>query len=248
MSNRPLIGVVCQTVAAEPPNKPAQWSMSHRYLEVLRGVGATPILIPLFAHDSDTLRDLFDRLDGLCLAGGSDIHPSRYGELPIPALGPTDPDRDSVELLLAKLALDAERPLFAICRGHQVLNVACGGTLYQDIPSQVPAALKHDYTAKQGFDDRVYCAHELTITSPSRLSRMLNTTRISVNSIHHQAIKDLGRNLTPTAYTLDGIIEAVEGPGRAFCVGVQWHPEELVDDQPDMRRLFAEFVAAAKGS
>jgi putative glutamine amidotransferase len=244
---RPLIGIVTQTIAAEPPLKSAQWAMSHRYVEVLRSLGAVPVLIPLLAHDPDTLRALFDRLDGLLLAGGADIHPSRYGEVPHPKLGPTDPDRDATEIQLTKLALDDQRPLLAICRGLQLLNVACGGSLYQDIPSQVPAALKHDHTAKQGYDDRTFSAHEVTITPQSQIVQILNTTHVGVNSIHHQAIKELGQGLVATAFAADGIIEAVEGPAGMYCIGVQWHPEELVDEQPKMRRLFTSFLAAAKG-
>lgn len=245
MATRPVIGIVTQTQSAVPGERPASWLMSQRYVEVLRSFGAVPWLIPLFAHDPDTLHEIFARLDGLFLAGGADIAPARYGEAARPECGVTDPDRDAVEIALTRQAVSRGVPVFGICRGLQTLNVACGGTLYQDIAAQVPAAIKHDYTLAQNHLDRTHLPHDVTVKAGSRVADILGSAVVPVNSIHHQAVKDLGDGLTATAFAPDGIVEAIEGPPGAFVLGVQWHPEELVETQPVMRRLFEAFLAAA---
>jgi putative glutamine amidotransferase len=245
MATRPVIGIVTQTQPAIPGERPASWLMSQRYVEVLRSFGAIPWLIPLLAHDADTLDEIFARLDGLFLAGGADLSPGRYGEPARPECGVTDPDRDAVEIALTQRAVAEKLPVFGICRGLQSLNVACGGTLYQDIAAQVPATIKHDYTIAQNYLDRTFSPHDVTVKAGTRLADILGSAVVPVNSIHHQAVKDLGAGLTATAFAPDGIVEAIEGPPGAFVLGVQWHPEELVETQPVMRRLFEAFLSAA---
>jgi putative glutamine amidotransferase len=220
--------------------------MGHTYVEALRSVGAVPWLIPLLPHDPETMREIFHRLDGVFLTGGVDVDPARYGEDRHPLCGSLDPDRDAIELMLLQHAQQRNLPVLAVCRGIQILNVAHGGTLYQDVADQVPAALKHDYfPTTENPNCRDYLAHEITVVPDSRLGEILGDTIVSVNSMHHQAIKDLAPALRPTAYAPDGIIEAVEVHGQPFVVGVQWHPEELVQTHPGMKRLFSQFVAAA---
>jgi putative glutamine amidotransferase len=246
MPARPVIGVAMQTLPGKPGGDlPNCWIMGQRYVEALRTVGAVPWLIPLLPHDPDTMNGIFDRLDGIFLTGGVDVDPSRYGESKHPKCGTTDPDRDAVEMLLLEHARATDKPLLAVCRGIQILNVACGGTLYQDVTDQVPAALKHDYFPTPTRPSRSYLAHDITVATDSRLARILGESVVPVNSMHHQAIKDLAPNLRPTAFAPDGIIEAVESDSKQFVVAVQWHPEELTDTQPGMKRLFTEFVAAA---
>lgn len=242
---RPVIGIPMQTLVGVLGERQPMWSIGQRYLEALVRAGGIPWPIPAMSGELETIRSIFSRLDGLLLTGGSDIEPQRYGESPRPECGATDPARDAVELELVLLALDANRPVLAICRGLQMLNVACGGTLYQDIPTQVPAALKHDYTARQGHLDRTGAPHDVAIKPGSRLARLLGTSITAVNSIHHQAIKDLGQNLVATAFATDGIIEAIEQPDKHFVLGVQWHPEELLETQPIMARLFDAFIQAS---
>lgn len=242
---RPVIGVATQTLPAVPGERPPCWVMGQRYVEVLRQVGAVPWIIPLLPADPDTLREIFTRLDGVFLTGGVDVDPARYGEPTQPFCGALDPDRDAVEIELLRFALAERLPVLAVCRGAQILNVTCGGTLYQDVATQVPAALKHDFFPTPQNPSRHYLAHDITVTPGSRLQRIFGAGLVPVNSMHHQAIKDLAPGLMPNAYAPDGIIEGVEGTNGQFLIGVQWHPEELTDTQPEMRRLFAQFIDAA---
>ena len=242
---RPVIGIATQTLPGIPGERPRCWVMGHRYVEALSQAGAVPWLIPLMPHAPDVTAALCDKLDGIFLTGGVDVDPSRYGEPRHPLCGTTDPDRDAIELFLLDHAVKTGKPVLAVCRGLQILNVAMGGTLYQDVLAQVPAALKHDYFPTPLSPSRAYLAHPITVDTSSRLGHILGEPVVPVNSMHHQAIKQLAAGLRPTATAPDGIIEAVEGTGRAFVVAVQWHPEELADTQPGMGRLFTEFVASA---
>jgi putative glutamine amidotransferase len=235
-----------QTLPGKPGGElPNCWIMGQRYVEALRTVGAIPWLIPLLPHDPDTMTDIFERLDGIFLTGGVDVDPSRYGEARHPKCGTTDPDRDAIEILLLNHAKNAGKPVLAVCRGIQILNVACGGSLYQDVSAMVPAAMKHDYFPTPAQPSRSYLAHDVTVKSDSLLGDILGESVVPVNSMHHQAIKDLAPGLRPTAFAPDGIIEAVEAVDCPFVMAVQWHPEELSESQPGMKRLFSSFVAAA---
>lgn len=243
---RPVIGVATQTLPGKPGGDlPNCWIMGQRYVEALRTVGGLPWLIPLLPHDPDTMNGIFEKLDGVFLTGGVDVDPSRYGEPKHPLCGTTDADRDAVEIMLLKFALDRKLPVLAVCRGIQILNVTCGGTLYQDVSAMVPAAMKHDYFPTPERPSRSYLAHEITVKADSRLGDALGESVVPVNSMHHQAIKDLSPALRATAFAPDGIIEAVETRSDQFVVAVQWHPEELAETQPGMKRLFTSFVAAA---
>jgi len=243
---RPVIGIATQTLPGKPGGDlPTCWIMGQRYVESLRSVGALPWLIPLLPDDPDTMRGIFDKLDGIFLTGGVDVDPSRYGENRHPKCGTTDPDRDAIELMLLEHAQATGKPVLAVCRGIQILNVAGGGTLYQDVTAMVPAAMKHDYFPTSAQPSRSYLAHEITVVPDSLLGSLLGESIVPVNSMHHQAIKDLAPGLKPTAYAPDGIIEAVESTVSNFCIAVQWHPEELTDTQPGMKRLFTSFIAAA---
>jgi putative glutamine amidotransferase len=219
--------------------------MGHSYIEELRKVEALPWLIPLIPHDTDTLNAIFERLDGVFITGGVDVDPTRYGEAKTPLCGRTDPDRDAVEIALVRHAVSHGLPVLAVCRGLQILNVAFGGTLYQDVSAQVPAALKHDHFPTPENPSRKFLAHPVAVAPNSRLRHILGEAEVPVNSMHHQAIKDLAPNLTATARAPDGIIEAIEGSDSPFLVAVQWHPEELTETQPGMARLFRTFADAA---
>lgn len=248
VSTRPTIGIATQTQDAVPGQLPRCWIMSQRYVRVLSSLGAVPWLIPLLPDDVDTLRATYDRLDGLFLTGGVDVDPSHYGEPKHPNCGHTDPDRDAVEMTLVRWALDDHKPILAVCRGFQVLNVACGGTLFQDVGAQCPAAIKHDYFPTAcGTPTRDYLAHDVRVSPRSRLAGYLGNESVPVNSMHHQGIKALAPTLVPSAWAPDGLIEGVEGPNGHYVVAVQWHPEELTA-QDGQRRLFTEFLAAASGT
>ena len=242
---RPVIGVATQTLPGIAGQRPNCWIMGHRYVEALRNAGALPWLIPLIPQDPDTLHAIFEKLDGVFLTGGVDVDPSRYGEPKSALCGTTDPDRDAVELMLLQHALARHMPVLAVCRGIQIVNVAMGGTLYQDVSSQVPASMKHDYFPTAVSPSRAYLAHDVLIESGSRLGDIVGGSVAPVNSMHHQAIKDLAHGLRPSAHAPDGIIEGVEGMNGQYLIAVQWHPEELAETQPGMKRLFSSFVSAA---
>jgi putative glutamine amidotransferase len=235
-----------QSLPGKPGGElPNCWVMGQRYVETLRTAGAVPWLIPLLPHDLGTMNSIFDRLDGVFLTGGVDVDPSQYGEKPHPLCGRTDPDRDAIEILLLKHAIAQKLPVLAVCRGIQILNVACGGTLYQDVTAQVPSAMKHDYFPTVVQPSRSYLAHPISVERGTRLGDILGESSVPVNSMHHQAIKDLAPGLKPSAHAPDGIIEAVEGTNGQFLVAVQWHPEELAETQPGMKRIFSSFVSEA---
>ncbi|MGL6076833.1 MAG: gamma-glutamyl-gamma-aminobutyrate hydrolase family protein [Fimbriiglobus sp.] len=242
---RPVIGIATQTLPGLVGERPNCWIMGHRYVEALRESGAIPWLIPLMPHDPETMHEIFSRLDGVFLTGGVDVDPSRYGETKTALCGTTDPDRDAVELMLLDYSIEKHLPVLAVCRGIQIVNVALGGTLYQDVSAQVPATMKHDYFPTAISPSRSFLAHDIKVTSGSKLGAILGETVVPVNSMHHQAIRDLGRGLAPTAFAPDGIIEGVEGTNGQYLIGVQWHPEELSQTQPGMRRLFTSFISAA---
>ncbi len=243
MSHRPVIGIATQSQEAVPGQLPRCWIMSQRYVQVLSSLGAVPWLIPLLPGDEPTLRAIYERLDGVFLTGGVDVDPGRYGETKESYCGHTDIDRDSVELQFVRWAMADHKPMLAVCRGFQVLNVACGGSLYQDLAAQRPESIKHDYFPQTGgTPTRDYLAHHVRVEPSTRLGRALGAERVPVNSMHHQGIKELAPGLVPTAWAPDGIIEGVECPNGHYAVAVQWHPEELTE-QPGMRRLFTEFLA-----
>jgi putative glutamine amidotransferase len=207
--------------------------------------GGAPALIPL-SIDTDILRAHYERLDGLVLSGGGDIAPERYGAAPSPYSTGIDFNRDEIEILLARWAVEDDKPLLAICRGHQVLNVALGGTLIQDIREEVSNALRHDPPTDDWF---TILAHEVAIVAGSTLHAALGgERRLAVNSLHHQSVRQVATDLRIVACADDGIVEGIEHPDRRFVVGVQWHPEALVDQHPPMKRLFEELVHSAMAS
>ena len=207
------------------------------YLRALLKVEAIPLIIPVIPHPR-VLKQLFLMIDGLLLVGGPDLDPVHYRQSPLPGLRKVTPARDAVELEVIRWALDADLPILAICRGIQVLNVAAGGTLWQDIASQIPKAAKHDYHPNYPED---YRAHTIRAVANSRIADVVGEDEVAVNSLHHQAIERVGQGLRATAFAPDGIIEAVEGTDTRWVVGVQWHPEWLVESDERMRRLFEAF-------
>jgi len=211
------------------------------YTHAAREAGFRPYILPVLqAADAEAM---LDGVDGLLLTGGEDVAPARYGGRPHPALGEVHAVRDEFELALVRAARARRLPTFAICRGVQVANVALGGTLVQDLPSEWPDALAHE--SGRGRGDRT---HGVTIDAGSRLARACGATEISVNSMHHQGLARVASGLTATARATDGVIEGVEWTGDDWwMLGVQWHPEELLDTpEPWDRALFTAFADAAR--
>lgn len=232
--NKPYIGVV----PLVDEDRDSLW-MLPGYMDAVTHAGGIPLMLPL-TDDPNTL----DRLIGLCggflLTGGQDVDPALYGETPLPACGPACAALDRMELALLDHAIAADKAVFGICRGIQLLNVAQGGTLYQDLPTQHPSGVDHHMTPPY---DRV--VHQVDISSDTLLGGILPPRTLGVNSYHHQAIRTLGRGLLPAAYSEDGLVEAVVLSDRKFVLAVQWHPEHTFRTDPDAAALFAAFVDAS---
>lgn len=246
MNQRPTIGVPMQTLQAIegiPAGLPLSWVMNQRYVLTLASVGAVPWMIPLL-DDVDTLRAVYDHLDGVFIAGGVDMDPATYGEEISPLCGRIDPPRDRAELALTRWAMEEGKPVLGVCRGLQVINVAAGGTLYQDLAAEYPGAIKHDYFPGDGHA-RDFLAHEVRIEGRTLLHQSFGSERIGVNSMHHQGIRELGEGLIATAWAPDGVIEAAESAEHPFLAGAQWHPEMLAETDAPTLRLFTAFANAA---
>jgi putative glutamine amidotransferase len=220
----------------------APCSKQHDYEEAVRRAGGD---VRILDYETDTPASVVSEVDGILLPGGDDVQPSLYGESAHSAFAAAEPGRDAYEIELARQAADANLPLFAICRGIQVLNVARGGTLVQDIASQLPAAIPHEVR-----DTPHTIAHDVWVSEGTLLHSLLRD-RIDgdacpVNSRHHQAVERVGSGLIVSATAPDGVIEAVEDPSKRFCLGVQWHPENFYRTG-EFRALFEAFVDASRG-
>ncbi|HEU4628984.1 MAG TPA: type 1 glutamine amidotransferase [Gemmatimonadaceae bacterium] len=234
-----------QSLGGIPAEFPPSWVMSQRYIQTLATAGALPWMLPLLVDDEATLRGMYDRLDALFLPGGADIDPLSYGAERHPKCDVrTDRSRDRLELTFVRWAMEEGKPVLGVCRGLQIINLAAGGTLWQDLADERPGAAKHDYFPFDGQFARDHLAHAARLAPSSRLREILGCDELPVNSMHHQAIRTLGQGLVATATAPDGVIEAAEGTGDAFLLGVQWHPEVLTECDPRMARLFAAFVEA----
>jgi putative glutamine amidotransferase len=239
MNTRPRIGI---PMRIELPTD--RFYLSRYYSEAVEAAGGAPVHISLIPK-VDYIDSVVDGLDGILLPGSdSDIDPLRYGQQPHPDLGTVHPIKDETDLLVIEAAERRQLPVFAICFGMQVLNVSRGGTLIQDIRSQVPNAIKHE----QGVP-RTRLSHRVTLSEGTRLSDIAGALDGLVNSHHHQAIESVGANLVATAWSSDGVIEALEDPrSDRFIVAVQWHPELGWQDDALSQRLFKSFVKETRSA
>jgi putative glutamine amidotransferase len=251
MHTRPLILVTPTTQPCGAELADASISLSEAYLRALVDAGGVP-LVAACQPDRRYLAAAVARCDGVLLTGGEDIQPELYSAAVSPALRATvklvEPTRDVFELMLVREVFRQRKPVFAICRGHQMLNVALGGTLLVDLPTQHPGQLGHRW-----LDRKCEPVHPITISPGSRLAGLLRATRIGVNSTHHQAINQVAELLIATARSTDGVVEAMElSPAHAgalpWLLSVQFHPERLVAAHPRFRALFRGFVRACAES
>jgi putative glutamine amidotransferase len=244
----PLIGVTAtlkqdlDCVAQRPLGKYVRADFD--YVEAVAEAGGGPVVLPPVVGPR-AAEDLLDGMDGLLLSGGSDLDPGYYGEEPVPELGVTIPERDACEIALLEHALRRKIPIFGICRGMQILNVALGGTLYQDLPSQM------DHMVLLGHRQETpkwQPTHEVDVDGGSKVAEIMGSDELKVNSYHHQAIKDLASGLVAVACSPDGVIEAVESSdlSKGWMIGVQWHAEAMRDAGPEHRKLFEAHVCAAE--
>jgi putative glutamine amidotransferase len=216
--------------------------LSEDYVRSVAAGGGLPVALPLIT-DTDDFEACLEAFDGILFSGGVDISPLRYGEDPIRQVNVVNSRRDEFELRLFARARSLGMPILGICRGHQLVNIAMGGTLYQDISTQLPEALGH--FPQLSDDSEPY--HSLRITDKnSRLFAVLGTERIDVNSFHHQAVKNLGAGLRITALSSDGLVEGFEGEEGGFLMGVQFHPEGMSARFPVFVRIFSELIRAAE--
>lgn len=240
---QPVIGVSCGRREDQ-----SQAFINVAYLEAVAAAGGIPVVLPPLepgpSEPAQVAAAMLARVDGVLLSGGDDVDPQRFGQEPDPRLGWVDPDRDGLELALAQEALRLRRPLLAICRGIQVLNVAAGGDLHQDLGSV--ARLQHSQRAP-----RWHASHRVTVRPGSLLARLLHAGKgdVPVNSFHHQAVRQVAPGFRAVAEASDGVVEAIELDGEGhFCLGVQWHPEHMVGRWPVQRGLFQGLVAAAQAA
>lgn len=233
--NRPRIGVI-PLVDRE---RESYW-MLPGYLEGVLEAGGLPAMLPLTA-DRSMLEQIAGEWDGFLFTGGQDVSPAVYGQQALPVCGECSPLRDDMERGLLSLALERDKPVFGICRGIQLINAALGGTLYQDLPTQAPSDVEHHQSPP--YDRPV---HQVELVEDTPLYALLNKRVLSVNSYHHQAVRDLAPGLRAMAYSADGLVEAVYAPGKKYLWAVQWHPEFSFRRDSDSKKLFQSFVDAAK--
>jgi len=223
----------------KPGSNPA-YSSREELVRAILAAGGRPYLLPS-ALPLEDLPEVVSDFDGFMVSGGGDIHPELFGGQMHPSIDGIDRERDEFELELCRQAVAMDKALLGICRGQQVLNVALGGNLIVDIPSELPEAGQHRWWPNY---KRGRLSHSVRVDENSLLTEMMGGTEFAVNSLHHQAVKDLGEGLRVTATAPDGVIEALEMPGKRFVVSVQWHPEWLQEYEP-MRRIFKAFVDAS---
>ena len=235
---RPLVALSATTSARPGTGRGPRVRVNDAYVRALQGAGLVPLIVPP-SLSLDEARAVVAGVAGVVLSGGEDIGPARYGTAAHPATQQPHDGRDATELALVEAARDARRPVLAICRGLQLLNVALGGTLVQDLPTERPSGITH---ARD--DAPTQRVHGLSVTEGSRLAIALDATSLDVNSSHHQAIGVLAPGLHATAHAPDGVIEGVETSTDDWWVlAAQWHPEELTNDaQPWDRRFFEAFA------
>jgi putative glutamine amidotransferase len=241
----PLIGITPDTVAglSEASRNRAEplLVLQQRYARAIQEAGGVPLILPIVASEA-ARRRIADAVDGILVSGGNfDIHPKRYGEEPIKALGQIKEERTEFELALISLALERDLPLLGVCGGAQAINVVLGGSLYQDLQSQLASALEHQRGALKDQG-----GHRVRIHEGTRLKRIVGRKELVVNTTHHQAVKKLGRGLVANATAEDGVIEGLESERHPFVVGVQWHPEFLIHRDACQRKIFSALVSACK--
>jgi len=239
---KPLIGITTGEIVNEiEPWAATVHGQKHTYSDAIIAAGGIPIFIP-FMPEAE-LKNLYGRLDGIVFAGGNDISPQLYGEETHPLTVDVSLERDRVENTLMGWALADNKPLLAICRGFQLLNVHVGGSLYQDLSNNFPGASNHELSTHQ--QDYTYIAHRLKLAPNSYLATIINSEELNANTHHHQGIKILANDLRASAWSEDGIIEAIEHPGKLFVLGVQCHPESLYQIDEKWATVFNAFIQAS---
>ena len=228
-----IIGVLAQV------DDDGKHALLYDYVKAIYNAGGVPFIIT-YTEDREALECAVARCDGICFTGGVDVDPQYYGEAALPECGAIQPMRDTLELLVAHIALASGKPILGICRGAQLMNVAMGGSLYQDIVTQWEGVIPHAQTDRNGY------FHSARVLNGTPLADLAGGGVIEINSFHHQALKRLAPGLQPMAYAPDGIVEAVYGTGEQYIRLYQWHPERLVGCDGIARRIFEDFILEAE--
>ena len=241
---RPVIGITCSLTASAIGDSMYTLErniIARDYASAIEHAGGTPLLIP-HVGDLECIDQYLGVLDGLVLSGGGDVDPLLFGQEPHRNIGSVDRVRDEMELQLTQKALNQDLPILAICRGIQMLNIAAGGTIYQDIAAEMPQpTLCHSQTGA-GW----YASHTIDLLPETRLLQIIGSPTIRVNSFHHQAVRDVAEDFIITAKAKDNVIEAIESPTHRFALGVQCHPEMMWERHPEALNLFAAFLKACQ--
>lgn len=250
MNMKPLIGICTSYVAngsfgvdLKMGIYDQEWNVLQQdYIESIESAGGIPVIVPII-EDQETLQQLISKLDGILFTGGADIDPQHYGETPSHSLGSISPKRDFHELQLAQYVLNETTiPILGICRGLQVLTVATGGSLYQDLQADKKDSFSHIVKGTPKW----YAVHTASIAKNSRFASIFNENTIRVNSFHHQSVKQIGEGFVATMHAEDGVVEGIELDSERFVCAVQWHPEMMARKVPEISLLFQAFVEAAK--
>lgn len=233
---KPIIGI-----SSYEENNKGQYNLNTNYVDAVLDAGGIPVIIPIIRDEEDAERYL-DTIDGIIFSGGIDISPLNYHENPLKEINRMSSIRDNYEIMLFKKSYERKIPILGICRGCQLMNVSLGGKLYQDINSQVANSLGHSPRSMAG--DEFF--HSIKIEKDSNFYNIFGKEEIFVNSFHHQAIKELGKNLKAVSHADDGIIEAIEATDQRFMIGVQFHPEALQKKHKEFLGIFKALIEAAK--
>ncbi len=223
-------------IAANQDKDYKEYRLNKSYLDAIISAGGLPVVLPIVSDES-IIKEYIKVLDGLLLTGGADPDPLIYGENSLPFMGSIDPLRDNFELQVFKYAFRADLSILGICKGIQIINIAMGGTLYQDLHSQRKGVLKHNQEAPNW-----YPTHSVSIEADSYLNQIVKKGKMEVNSIHHQSVKDVSPKFLVSAKAEDGVIEAIELKEKRFVMGVQWHPETMWEKSQENFNIFKEFV------
>jgi putative glutamine amidotransferase len=234
---KPLIGVM----PLYDKSMDSYW-MIPGYMKGILDAGGAPVILPI-TKDESTLVFYAETLDGFLFTGGDDIDPSIYGQAPLPECGAPFPERDEMEIALFHIAFKMDKPMLGICRGLQLLNVVLGGSLYQDIPTQIESGVFVNHNQNPPYD---IPSHTVKLVSGELLSNLFGADEIHVNSSHHQGIRNLARGAAILAESPDGLVEAFRFPGKRLILAVQWHPEMMPDSEEQRLKIFSHFTQACR--
>lgn len=241
MSKRPIIGITASILIDEGGMFPGyeRAYVNNDYVQSVVAAGGTPYVVPM-VYDETVIREQIEMVDAVIMSGGQDVNPLLYGEEPSQKLGGILPKRDTFDAAVIKIAMELKKPILGICRGHQMLNVVNGGTLYQDLSFINGCYIKHNQGALPST-----ATHTVDLVKGSKLNEILGD-EVLTNSFHHLAIKDIAPGFVASAVAKDGVIEAIEKVGEEFIIGIQWHPEMMAKDHPVMLEIFKKLIKATQ--